>query len=57
MPTLELCNDVGALIIDNFNIIPKHTERKNSQVVYIKESENIIDLLTIMGLLIHPLIL
>lgn len=49
MPTLELCNDVGALIIDNFNIIPKHTERKNSQVVYIKESENIIDLLTIMG--------
>lgn len=49
MPTLDLCNDVGALIIDNFNIIPKHTERKNSQIVYIKESENIIDLLTIMG--------
>lgn len=49
MPTLELCNDVGALIIDNFDIIPKHTERKNYQIVYIKESENIIDLLTIMG--------
>ncbi len=49
MPSLELCNDIGALIIDNFNIVPKHTERKNSQIVYIKESENIIDLLTIMG--------
>lgn len=49
MPTLDLCNDVGMLLIDNFNIIPKHTERKNTNVVYIKESENIIDMLTIMG--------
>lgn len=49
LPTLDLCNDLGALIIDNFNILPKHTERKNSQIVYIKESENIIDMLTIMG--------
>ena len=49
LPTLDLCNDFGALIIDNFDIIPKHTERKNSQVVYLKESENIIDMLTIMG--------
>lgn len=49
LPTLDLCNDFGALIIDNFDIIPKHTERKNSQIVYIKESENIIDMLTIMG--------
>ncbi len=49
MPSVDLCNDVGALIIDNFQIVPKHTERKNSQIVYIKESENIIDLLTIMG--------
>ena len=49
LPTLDLCNDIGALIIDNFDIIPKHTERKNSQIVYIKESENIIDMLTVMG--------
>lgn len=49
MPTLDLCNDVGMLLIDNFNIIPKHTERKNNNVVYIKESENIIDMLTIIG--------
>ncbi|MBQ9375632.1 MAG: DNA-binding protein WhiA [Ruminococcus sp.] len=49
MPTLELCNDVGQLIIEQFHILPKHTERKNSQIVYIKESENIIDLLMIMG--------
>ncbi|MGN0601271.1 MAG: DNA-binding protein WhiA [Oscillospiraceae bacterium] len=49
LPTLDLCNDLGALIIDNFNIIPKYTERKSTHVVYIKESENIIDMLTIMG--------
>ena len=49
LPTLDLCNDFGGLIVDNFEILPKHTERKNSQIVYIKESENIIDMLTIMG--------
>ena len=49
LPTLELCNLFGALIIDNFDILPKQTTRKNHQIVYIKESENIIDMLTIMG--------
>lgn len=49
MPTLDLCNDFGILLIDNFGITPKHVERKNSQIVYIKESENIIDMLTLMG--------
>lgn len=49
LPSLDLCNDLGALIIENYDILPKHTERKNTQVVYLKESENIIDMLTIMG--------
>lgn len=49
MPTLDLCNDFGLLLIDNYGIIPKHVERKNSQIMYIKESENIIDMLTLMG--------
>lgn len=46
---IALCNFFGLLIIDNYGIIPKQTERKNSQVVYIKESENIEDMLTLMG--------
>lgn len=49
MPNIELCNDFGLLLIENYNILAKQTERSNAQVVYIKESENIIDLLTIMG--------
>ncbi len=49
MPTLDLCNDFGLLLIEHFGITPKHVERKHSQIVYIKESENIIDVLTIMG--------
>ena len=49
MPNLELCNDFGIILIDYFDILAKHTERKNSNIVYIKESENIEDMLTLMG--------
>lgn len=49
MPSLELCNDFGIILIDYFDILAKHTERKNSNIVYLKESENIEDLLTLMG--------
>ncbi len=49
MPNLELCNDFGIILIDNFGILAKHTERKNTNIVYIKESENIEDMLTLMG--------
>lgn len=49
IPSLELCNDFGIILIDYFDILAKHTERKNSNIVYIKESENIEDLLTLMG--------
>lgn len=47
--SLELCNDFGMILIDYFDILAKHTERKNTNIVYIKESENIEDLLTLMG--------
>lgn len=49
MPNIGLCNDFGLLLLDNYGILAKQTERKNSEIVYIKESEAIIDLLTIMG--------
>ena len=49
MPNLDLCNDFGLLMRDKFGITPKYAERKNAHVVYIKESENIIDVLTLMG--------
>ena len=49
MPKLELCNDFGLLLIERYGIVPKHVERKNSQIMYIKESENIIDMLTLMN--------
>lgn len=49
MPNIQLCNDFGLLLLENYNILAKQTERKRSQIVYLKESENIIDLLTIMG--------
>ena len=49
MPTLELCNDFGLLLIERYEILPKHVERKGAQIMYIKESENIIDMLTLMG--------
>ena len=47
--SIEMCNFFGLLLIENFDITPKQTERKKSQVVYIKESENIEDMLTLMG--------
>lgn len=49
LSNIELCNFFGLILIENYGIIPKQTERKNSQVVYIKESENIEDMLTLMG--------
>ena len=49
LPSLELCNDLGLILIDHFDILAKHTERKNTNIVYIKESENIEDMLTLMG--------
>lgn len=49
VPSIEVCNDLGLILLDNFSILAKHTSRKNSEIVYIKESENIEDMLTLMG--------
>lgn len=49
VPSVEVCNDLGLILLDNFSILAKHTSRKNSEIVYIKESENIEDMLTLMG--------
>lgn len=49
MPHIQLCNDFGLLLLENYSVLAKQTERKKAQIVYIKESDNIIDLLTIMG--------
>ena len=49
IPTLDLCNDLGLIMIDIFDILAKYTERKGAHVFYIKESENIEDMLTLMG--------
>lgn len=46
---IPLCNFFGLTLIESYGIVMKQTERKNSQVVYIKESENIEDMLTLMG--------
>lgn len=49
LPDLELCNYLGLILIDNFNMLAKHVERKNHQVLYYKESDNIIDMIALMG--------
>lgn len=49
VPTLDLCNDLGLLLIESYGILCKHAERKGNNIVYLKESENIIDMLTLMG--------
>lgn len=49
MPTLELCNYLGLMLIENFNMLAKNVERKGHQVLYFKESDNIMDMLGLMG--------
>lgn len=49
MPDLELCNRLGFLLVDSFGLLAKNVERKNHQILYFKESENIIDMITLMG--------
>lgn len=49
IPTLDLCNDLGLLLIDNYGIIAKQMSRGKNEIVYLKDSENIQDVLTIIG--------
>ncbi len=48
VPYRELTDDLLALLA-SLNISAKYTERKNIYVIYIKDSEQIEDLLTLMG--------
>lgn len=48
-PTLDLCNEFGLMMIEKFGILCKHTTRKNNEIVYLKESEAIEDIVTLMG--------
>ncbi len=48
VPTMHICNDFGQILLD-FGILAKYTERKSAKIVYLKESENIEDILTLMG--------
>ncbi|HZJ78770.1 MAG TPA: DNA-binding protein WhiA [Clostridia bacterium] len=44
----KLCNDFMKFM-QEFNLNPKHTKRKNSNVLYFKDSTSIEDVLTVMG--------
>ncbi len=48
IPTKQLCDDLMQMLLE-FGIMAKQTERKNSYILYIKESENIEDMLTFIG--------
>lgn len=47
-PTQQLYNDLEKVLL-GFGISPRGTERKNHAVMYIKDSENIEDILTFIG--------
>ncbi|SDA23849.1 hypothetical protein SAMN02910447_02389 [Ruminococcus sp. YE71] len=49
LPDLELCNFLGLTLLEKYDMLAKHVERKNHQVLYFKESDNIIDMLALMG--------
>jgi hypothetical protein len=48
VPEMTLCNALGEIFL-SIGILAKQTERKKTYVVYLKESENIEDVLTFMG--------
>lgn len=49
MPDLELCNFLGLMLIEKYDMLAKNVERKNHQLLYFKESDNIMDMLALMG--------
>ena len=49
LPDLDVCNMLGLILIEKYDMIAKNIERKNRQVLYFKESDNIIDMLALMG--------
>ena len=49
LPDLEVCNMLGLTLIEQYDMTAKNLERKNRQILYFKESDNIIDMLALMG--------
>lgn len=49
MNELSLCNDLGLLFIDRLGIIGKYSERQSSFILYLKGSQNVEDVLTLVG--------
>lgn len=49
MPDLMLCNFLGLTLIEKYDMLAKHVERKNHHILYYKESDNIIDMIALMG--------
>lgn len=49
LPDLEVCNMLGLILIEKYGMVAKNLERKNRQILYFKESDNIIDMLALMG--------
>ena len=49
LPDLDVCNMLGLILIEKYDMIAKNIERKNRQILYFKESDNIIDMLALMG--------
>lgn len=49
LPNLELCNELGLMLIEECSVTAKQTVRGNKQVVYLKDSESIQDLLIYIG--------
>ncbi len=49
LPNLDLCNDLGLTLIESCSVLAKQTERGRKQIVYLKDSESIQDLLIFMG--------
>ncbi len=55
MGELSLCNDLGQMFIDRLGIIGKYTQRRSSHILYLKESEHIEDVLTLIGATLNAL--
>lgn len=49
IPTLDLCNDLGITLIEECGIIAKQTTRGKNEIVYLKDSESIQDMLIYIG--------
>lgn len=49
LPDLSLCNRLGLILLEKQRMLAKYTERKSRHILYFKESENIIDMIALMG--------